>query len=162
MNDRLLKLMSAKSDFQIAFEDFQKDMCSLLLEEAACSPFFRESATFPLPPPPTSFNSNKKKAKSHHKPAKEEAEAEGNADANEETKEKEAKEVKEEKEFTTDEIDQEIIACSKRSQADLKSNTFMKNVKRKLKGVERQLIRDRIEVLLENGSIVQKKQEEEK
>ena len=169
MNDRTFQnqnpivqsKMSEKSEFQIAFDNFQKDITNTLFELASCSDFFRECSTFPLPgPPPTNEATGKTKSKKPKKESNDEGTTKAEKSTNREKSnknikknEKEEVKDKQEKKWTTEEIDEEIKVSSKRTQADLRSSRFMKNLKKRIKNVDTNIIKERIESLLNEGII---------
>ena len=152
--------MSEKSEFQIAFDKFQKDITNTLFELSASSDFFRECSTLPLARTRTTAESTvRAKPKNTKKATKEEdngkvEKADKIEKKREEDEEKKEAKDKQEKEWTQEEIDNEIIASSKRTQADLTSSKFMRNLKKRIKNVESSLIKARIETLLEEGKII--------
>lgn len=163
--------MSEKSEFQIAFDEFQKDITKLCFELAACSDYFKECSTFPLAGPPplsesvtTTKTRTKKTKKSSNEEENKKEEKSSNAEKaekhhkSEKDESKEGKE-KQEKEWTTEKMDNEIIASSKRTHADLRSPKFMKNLKKRIKNIDNNIIKGRIEFLLNKGLIVNKAQE---
>lgn len=144
--------MSEKSEFQIAFDEFQKDITSTLFELASCSDFFKESSTFPLPgSPPVNESEGKTKTRKAKKPSNED---ENNKEEKKIHKDENENETKDEKEWTNEEIDKEIITSSTRTKFDLRSGKFMKNLKKRIKNVDNNAIKERIEILLNEGKII--------
>ncbi|OHT04077.1 hypothetical protein TRFO_28432 [Tritrichomonas foetus] len=132
--------MSEKSEFTQAFEVFQKDITGILHELAGTTDYFRSVATFPLPAPPAPIQGQFTHEKRHRQ---QKSEHQSHTEA-------------EQHEFTQNEIDEIIIACSKRTSLDFKSKGFLKNIRKKLPGFKSEDLLQRIEVLIENGSIEKK------
>lgn len=138
--------MTNNSEFQTAIEQFQKEVSSILLELSASSDSFRESATFPLPVPNPPTRTQPKAPKKKQSP----------------TTEQEKEETKHpvQTDFTQDQIDEIIIAASKRTGQSLESKGFVKNLKKKLTNVAREIIINRIKELKSKGLIVEPTKEQ--
>ena len=135
--------MSEKSQFALAFEDFQRDITGILHELAGSTDFFRNVSGFPLPSPPEPINLPNKKQKKQKN------------EKTDQVDEEKEKKNQNDRNYTPEEIDKVIIDCSARTTKEFTSKDFIKNIKRKVKNITTQDLLKRINELMQQGKIVQ-------